>query len=97
MHYGSLDKGVSQQEIPRMGAMSNYVRQVGLVMATALAGAVGGCSYYESAVPPYQSAVPPSEQTAMTPPGAGPCAYGESAMYCYGNPAQPYYAAPGGY
>jgi hypothetical protein len=95
MHAGSVDKGVSQREIP-MGVTNNHVRRVGLVIATILAGAVGGCSYYGSAVPPNESAVPSSEQTAMAPPSPGPCAYGESAMYCYGNPAQPYYATPGG-
>lgn len=80
-----------------MDVTSKHVRRVGLVMATMLAGAVGGCTYDGSAVPAYESAVPPSEQTAMAPPSLGPCAYGESAIYCYGNPAQPYYAAPNGY
>ncbi len=84
---GSKGKGVSQREIP-MRVMTNRVRWVGIAMAATLAGVVGGCSFYEGAVPP-------SEQTAMAP-SPGPCPYGESAMYCYGNPAQPYFTGPGG-
>ena len=72
-----------------MRIVKNPVRWVGLVTAMGLAGVAGGCSYD-------MSAAPPPEQTAMAPLGPGPCPYGESAMYCYGNPAQPYFTGPGG-
>lgn len=71
-----------------MRRMRNEFRWAGIVVATMLSGAVGGCSFYEAAVPP-------PGQTAMAP-SPGPCPYGESAMYCYGNPAQPYFTGPGG-
>lgn len=71
-----------------MRVTTNRVRWVGLFMLTALAGAVGGCSFEEGAAPP-------REQTA-TMPDRAPCPYGESSMYCYGNPSQPYFTGPGG-